>query len=399
MSGCDVLVTNAWCRTAYACVRSYKRLGLRVGVADTSHVGMAQWSRHVSFRGVYASPYTEPTRFCHDVADLLRRSGAHFLLPGHDETEVVARHRSSLPPSVAVPLADYAKIHYANDKAYTLSLAIESGVPVPERVQWSTLSKLQEGVAALGDRAVVIRLRKGNGAKGVYYAESAQEAVAICRRLCREYRVPATRLPLVQERVCGEGWGVSCLYWDGRHVASFTHRRVREKTGAGGTSTVRQAARNALLEAYARALLDRLGWHGLAMVEFKYDPATRQAWFIEINPRLWGSLHLAIAAGVDFPAMLYLMSCGRSEEAVRMGSHYQEGLTARWYAGDVMAGLRCAAHGRLREALVRLVPGGADTYDDWFVDDPLAVVGQWAHYLHLFLKYRSTNPVQEGMLG
>ena len=37
------------------------------------------------------------------------------------------------------------------------------------------------------------------------------------------------------------------------------------------------------------------------MVEFKYDPATDRAWLMEINGRFWGSIQLAIAAGVDFP--------------------------------------------------------------------------------------------------
>ena len=41
------------------------------------------------------------------------------------------------------------------------------------------------------------------------------------------------------------------------------------------------------------------------MVEFKWNPNNRTFALMEINGRFWGSLPLAVAAGADFPAMLY----------------------------------------------------------------------------------------------
>lgn len=41
------------------------------------------------------------------------------------------------------------------------------------------------------------------------------------------------------------------------------------------------------------------------MIEFKRCPASRAYRLIEVNGRLWGSLALCVAAGADFPAMLY----------------------------------------------------------------------------------------------
>ena len=52
------------------------------------------------------------------------------------------------------------------------------------------------------------------------------------------------------------------------------------------------------------ALLDRLEWQGVAMVECKRD-LDRGGWrAMEINGRFWGSLQLAVDAGVDFPRLL-----------------------------------------------------------------------------------------------
>jgi predicted ATP-grasp superfamily ATP-dependent carboligase len=93
------------------------------------------------------------------------------------------------------------------------------------------------------------------------------EAVETVRRLVREFELPADRLPQVEEYVSGEGWGCSVLYWHGRLVASFTHRRVREKIATGGTSTLREAVANAAIEQAAQRIFDAIGWHGLAMSE------------------------------------------------------------------------------------------------------------------------------------
>jgi hypothetical protein len=56
-----------------------------------------------------------------------------------------------------------------------------------------------------------------------------------------------------------------------------------------------------VLYEHAVKLLSALGWTGLAMVEFKTGadgPA-----LMEINGRVWGSLSLAVASGVDFPRL------------------------------------------------------------------------------------------------
>jgi hypothetical protein len=67
---------------------------------------------------------------------------------------------------------------------------------------------------------------------------------------------------------------------------------------------------------------------------------------MEVNGRFWGSLQLAIDAGVDFPALLLAAATG---EPVPPVSQYAVGVRSRWWWGDVdhlVARLR-----RSREAL------------------------------------------------
>ena len=111
---------------------------------------------------------------------------------------------------------------------------------------------------------------------------------------------------MLQERIVGPGVGVFACYRDGRPVALFSHRRLRERPPWGGVSVLsrERAAASRARASTPRRLLDELGWHGVAMVEFKQDVRDGIPKLMEINGRFWGSLQLAIDAGVDFPALL-----------------------------------------------------------------------------------------------
>jgi predicted ATP-grasp superfamily ATP-dependent carboligase len=395
---CHALVGYAWCRSSYAAIRSLHKMGLRVAAADVTRLGMGQWSRYTSARYLYADPQNAPEKFIDDVTGILGQCGAHFYLPSHDEGEIVARYRSRLPKHVIIPLAEYEVLSLANDKFRMTQVASSIGVPTPRFVQVKQVKDIGNAIEEVGGHGV-IKLLRGCGAKGVFYPADTREAKRITQKLIEKYDLVPERYPMIQEHVEGEGWGVSCLYWQGRRIASFTHRRLREKTLTGGTSTLRESAHNSIIEEYAHHLLDHLNWHGLAMVEFKWNPQLKQGWFLEINPRLWGSIALPIACGVDFPAMTYVCATEGSEAAKKMTRDYPEGITARWYLGDVILSFNLLAKGRFIKALRTMWLGGTNVYDDLLWDDVAATIGEFASYFLRFVKSGSTNPRDRGILG
>lgn len=80
-------------------------------------------------------------------------------------------------------------------------------------------------------------------------------------------------------------------------------------------------------------LLRDLGWeNGVAMVEYKVDPKSGQTWLMEINGRFWGSLQMAVDAGVDFPALLLQCARGEVQPEPVVGT---PGVKTRWLLGDL----------------------------------------------------------------
>ena len=115
---------------------------------------------------------------------------------------------------------------------------------------------------------------------------------------------------ILQELVPGSGAGAFFYRHQGKTILKFAHRRLHEVPWTGGVSSLCCSSNDALLLERGERLLESLDYEGVAMVEFRQD-AENEPHFIEINGRLWGSLTLALKAGVNFPlAMLECFSAG-----------------------------------------------------------------------------------------
>jgi predicted ATP-grasp superfamily ATP-dependent carboligase len=160
---------------------------------------------------------------------------------------------------------------------------------------------------------------------------------------------------LLQERIFGPGHGVFVLFFDRKLRALFAHRRLREKPPSGGVSVLRTSvSAHPDVVAQSTALLQALDWQGVAMVEFKIDERDGLAKLMEINGRFWGSLQLAIDAGVDFPWLLHSAYSGNLPRAV---TDYRTEIKLRWLLGDLDHLLIVLRHSRRRLNLPDSYPG------------------------------------------
>jgi predicted ATP-grasp superfamily ATP-dependent carboligase len=365
----DVLITQGWGRIAYNVVRSLGRQRLQVIVGTDRFSGMAAWSRYASARFRHPVITRQTIAFVNSVEAALRRYSPAVYLPMNDDTFVAARFIERFQETGArVPIAPFEVLRTLHKKSGLMSLAASLEIPTPATLIPKNESDVRAFFGEYGPRIVLKRI-SSSGSRGVFYLNE-DEFGSACQNDARFEALFAGDW-IVQQYVTGIGYGVSMLFNRGALRAKFTHRRLREKGTTGGISTLRTGVVQPQLEACAQRLLESVRFHGVAMVEFKHDERTGNSWLIEVNPRFWGSVGLAIQSGVDFPYLLYRMALDGDVLPV---VNYRSGLVVRWLLGDIgAAAARWRGRASWRSPL--RAPLRADGTDDFFWDDPFPFVG------------------------
>lgn len=327
MSG--ALVLDGHSRAAVETTQALGRAGVPVAVSAEKRNATAFASRYAAQK--LDQPPAVPTG---PFLDWLRELDLEFQFE-----LIVPATETSLQALLVIPeddslrrravLASSRSIEIALDKHRSWELAEQLRVPLPK-------SRLISHVSEIGEATffpTVLKPVKSklieNGALKSF--EPAIVADAAARGSILMEWVP--RLSIIeQEYVTGWGVGVEMLYQNGKRVWYQAHERLHEWPLTGGASTYRRTieASPEVLEAATR-MLDALNWHGVAMVEFKRRADGTFA-FMEINPRLWGSLALSIDAGVNFPLGLWNIATGKSLE---LQPRYRRGVRTRHLSKDL----------------------------------------------------------------
>lgn len=398
MTGERVLLLDGQTTQALACARSFGRAGSSVLVASTRTRPLAGWSRfcveRVRLSGETLSAFAALRMRAQALAvTLVMPLTERSMLLLNADREAWER------AGITIGCAPAAALDAALDKARTIDTARACGVAVPATREPTSMAECFAAVREVGLPCVVkarfssvwygARLLRDGGASYVRRIEELEDAV-------RRHR-QGSFWPIIQAFVPGRGKGVFTVCDRGRPLAWFAHERVRDVRPTGSGSSVRRAAPlDPRLREPAERLLAAMRWHGPAMVEFR-DPGEGAPWLMEVNGRFWGSLQLAVSAGVDFPRMWLGVLRG---ETPSPPSGFREGVTLRWLWGDakrlmyVMAGPPPGFPGLyptrwqgLREVLGRQ-PAGTHS-ETWDRDDPWPAVGEWVQGFGEILERRS----------
>lgn len=178
----------------------------------------------------------------------------------------------------------------------------KANLPPTLLVNFSEILPSGKNLAQLG-YPLFIKLDHNHSIQGkpddVIRLTNASDAAKKLLQLSTEYKKA-----IIQGYVKGIGIGVFLLRWNNQIVLKFMHRRLHEMPHTGGASSLRESWHHSEILRDAELKLSSIGWEGVAMIEYRWNPITDEFYLMEMNLRFWGSIHLALYAGADFPKIL-----------------------------------------------------------------------------------------------
>jgi predicted ATP-grasp superfamily ATP-dependent carboligase len=366
-----VLVTDGHWRKTLALVRSLGRKGIHVTVGERTFLNTSFFSKYCSRRIVYPSPRRHPDQFVDFITKEIKENHYECVYPMEEETLLLlARHRSEISKHTYLLIPDSQKIEFVRDKGNLLRFAEAHGIPIPR-----TIYSLENPEPDMVQGPAVIKPRISSGSFGIAHVRKREDLVPLYQKVHTQYP-----FPLVQEWIPDGGgtFGFSALFDDGCNVkAAFVHKKLRMYPIQGGPSTLREGAEHSQIMELGLSLLKSLNWTGVAMAEFKVDPRDGIPKLMEVNPRFWGSLHLAIISGVDFPYLILKMARGDQFNPILS---YTVGKRCRWLLfGDILHFLKNPHRFHLRPSFFHFFDPDT-SYDIISEEDPLPILGAMATF-------------------
>lgn len=370
-----VLILDGMWNKSLAAVRSFGRKGFYVTAGERTRLATALFSKYCKRRLIYSSPVTTPDDFLKDLEDELRKESYDVVFPMEFSTQVLLTDTASRPRIeryTRLPFTDANIAKKVHDKAFIMQYARERGFDIPTTYVIDDIEQLTK-IAGEITYPALIKPRNSSGSRGIEYVKKRDVLMMLYLKVHKQYP-----FPIIQEYIPdgGEVYGVGLLLnFQSEIKASFVYKRLRSHPVSGGPSTLRESVKREDVREIAESLMKSLQWTGIAHVEFKIDPRDGRPKLLEVNPRFWGSLQLAIESGIDFPFLLFKLAM---EDDIEPVMDYNVGVRCRWLIpGDLL-------HFIKNPERLRLKPKFFDfkIKDDIIsLSDPMPIIGRLSSVL------------------
>lgn len=313
-------------------------------------------------------PALDSEGFLQKLAAAAKRLSVVAVLPSMETHFLALAGRKADFPGIALGTPSREGVRLATDKDLLPELAEAAGLRTP------LTAKVVHGdgtaVAKFGFPTIVKPLRsRSQNPDGTVSAYSARYV-----RTEREAEEALKALPggegLVQPHIPGQLTSVSGISWEGELVCAMHQLSVRIWPGLAGVSSYAETIPpNPELERGVGCLLQAIGWSGLFQVQF-IRTLRGDHYLIDLNPRIYGSLTLAIAAGLNLPGIWVNLLLGRRPEV----GGYRVGVRFRHEEKDMRALAQMLVDGRSRQAVRGLLPQRGTTHAVFSLRDPMPLL-------------------------
>lgn len=338
--------TGGQSRSALAAVRALGVAGYEVAVSVSGPRSLAAASRYCSAR------VRVPLAGSAGYADALREEAAS------------SRYTAVFPSSDTAVLAVEAPAAELVDKSRLVELAAQRGLGMPPSQIFPSGPAL---AAASGQLAFPVVVKPAVKIHGAYVPAGRADHPASLSA----WATVASPL-VVQPFIRGPISATAGVMWDGE-LRAVVHQRYRRTwpDPCGTASYAETVDPDPALEERMVALLPE--HRGVFQAQFVGGH------LIDVNPRVYGSLPLAVAAGANLPAIAAAAATGTRSRLVRgrAGSRY------RWLEGDLRTTAHALRHRQLgaREAIAAVLPRPRTAHSVEAWNDPLPILTRLAHVI------------------
>lgn len=305
--------------------------------------------------------------FARELADAARRLSVAAVLPGAETHLLTLAGREADFAGIAFGVPPREKVERAIDKNLLPELADAAGLRTPPTLE----AAFDDGdvLEKFGFPAIVkprrsrLRAPDGTFSPSSRRVSTRREAEGILEAL------PGGR-GLLQPNIPGALAGVSGVAWEGEIVCAVHQLSSRIwPMPAGVSSYARTVPPDPKLERGVGRLLREIGWSGIFQVQFLRD-RLGENYLIDLNPRIYGSLALAVAAGLNLPSIWTDLLLGRRPDV----GEYRVGVRYRQEETDALAMARTLMDGEYLCAIRGLMPRRDTTHAVFSLLDPMPSV-------------------------
>ena len=397
-----VVILGAEPRVVVTIARSLYRCHIPVIVVGLSAIEAKPVSQAIRHFVHLPHHREDRDRFLAELSHLIQTERCSMLMLSNDTGLTVAvDHYEALTTLLHVGCPPPCIARQVLNKDQTLQVAQECGIAIPTTYAVCERAHIESLRGEIKFPIIAKQRSKTDLERHTFKVRYFQSFEELSRAFAADEQF-GSRV-LVQEYCPGEGVGLGILMKHGEPVAMFQHRRLKELpyTGGVGVGAVSEPL-DPLLASQSITLLRALHWEGIAMVEFRQDSATGRAVLMEVNGRYWGTLSLAVQAGVNFPLYDWQLAHGQIPIVPKQ---YAIGMNWRWMAGDLIRlhGIVLEqGHGDARrpscwkEAWRFVLDSGPSTRSAlWSIADPLPTFSE----LFRTLKYLLLADVKEVIIS
>ena len=225
--------------------------------------------------------------------------GLKFIYPNY---ELLKTH-FSIPP-----IPDIEKFNIVKDKWNLNEFCKEKGFPF---LKTAIIQKKQYEIEEL-DRLpskLILKIRDGEGGIGIKYFESHD---LLLHELNFNNEFLADNDYMIQEYIDGDVISFNAICQGGKILVSSVHQPAIKNSNSFTFARVIELIENEDVSEICKRLLLALEWNGMANIDLIYSKEKEELYFIDFNPRFFGTMLGLTRGGVNYPYLTCLLAINKT---------------------------------------------------------------------------------------